>query len=363
MLHEIALTLVPYVGPITAKTLVSYCGSAEAVFKASKKELLKIPGIGPAVAEALMTKEALRAAEPELVFLEKHGIEGIFYTDPRYPSRLKQCSDCPALLYFKGSAAALLDSPRIVAIVGTRQPTDYGKALCEELVEGLKPYNVLIVSGLAYGVDALAHKKSVQLNMPNIGVLGNGLSAIYPADNRSLAVKMIENGGLLTEFTSGTKPDRENFPMRNRIIAGLCDALVVVQTAASGGSIISAQLALQYGRDVFAVPGSVKEPKSSGCNQLIKLGSAALIENAEDIALAMRWPEPGKPQVLQKQLFIDYTPAEKTIYDIIDKQPEIAIDQLSALANMPPGELASTILGLEFRGILRTLPGKRYVIA
>lgn len=363
MLYEIGLTLLPYVGPITAKTLVSYCGSAEAVFRASKKELLKIPGIGPAVAESVRSQKILSVAENELVFIEKHAVEAIFYTDPRFPNRLKQCTDSPAILYFKGSSAQLLDSERIVAIVGTRQPTDYGKAVCEEIIEGLKAYNPLIVSGLAFGIDITAHRKSVQLNLPNIGVMGNGLSSIYPAVHRSIAVKMVENGGLLTEFISTTKPDRENFPMRNRIIAGLCDALVVVQTAPSGGSIISANLAIQYGREVCAVPGNIKDPKSTGCNQLIRIGSAQLIESAEDIADAMRWPEPGKPQVIQKQLFVDYSPEEKKVYDLILAQPEIPIDQLSSQAQLTPGELASVILALEFKGIIRTLPGKRYLIS
>jgi DNA processing protein len=363
MLYEIGLTLLPYVGPITAKTLVSYCGSAEAVFKASKKELLKIPGIGPAVAESVRSQTALSVAENELVFIEKHAVEAVFYTDPRFPNRLKQCADSPAILYFKGSSAQLLDSERIVAIVGTRQPSDYGRAVCEELIEGLKVYNPLIVSGLAFGIDVTAHRKAVQIDVPNIGVMGNGLSSIYPAVHRSIAVKMVENGGLLTEFISSTKPDRENFPMRNRIIAGLCDVLVVVQTAASGGSIISANLAIQYGREVCAVPGNIKDPKSTGCNQLIKIGSAQLIETAEDIAEAMRWPEPGKPQVVQKQLFVDYSPQEKKVYDLILAQPEIPIDLLSSQAQLTPGELASIVLNLEFKGIIRTLPGKRYILS
>ncbi len=363
MLYEIGLTLLPYVGPITAKTLVSYCGSAEAVFRASKKELLKIPGIGRAVAESVLTQTVLSQAEKEIAFIEKHAVEAIFYTDNRFPSRLKQCVDSPAILYFKGSSVQLLESERIVSIVGTRQPTDYGKAVCEDLVEGLKAYNPLIISGLAFGIDIAAHRKAVQLNMPNVGVMANGLSSIYPAVHRGTAVKMTENGGLLTEFISTTKPDRENFPMRNRIIAGLCDVLVVVQTAPRGGSIISAQMAIQYNREVCAVPGNIKDPKSTGCNQLIKIGSAQLIESAEDIAEAMRWPEPGKPQVVQKQLFVDYSPQEKKVYDLIQDHPEIPIDLLSSKAQFPSGELASIILGLEFKGIIRTLPGKRYLIS
>ncbi len=361
--YQIALTKAPQVGAVTAKILVSYCGSAEGVFRASRRELLKIPGIGPIIADSIGSAAPLQLAEAELAFLEKHNIASLFYTDERYPVRLKQNADCPAMLYFKGSSVSLLNAQRIVAIVGTRQPTDYGRMMCEELIEGLAPYGVLIVSGLAYGIDIAAHRKSVSLDLPNIGVLGHGLSNLYPADHRATAARMVENGGLLTEFTHKAGPDRENFPMRNRIIAGMCDALVVVETAASGGSMISAELAAQYERELFAIPGRVRDPKSAGCNLLIKNNRAALVESAEDIALALRWEPAGKSRVIQPQLFPDLDPAETRIINIVRSKPEIPIDELTLGAALPPGELASLLLGLEFKGILRTLPGKRYVLA
>jgi len=362
LLHQIALTLVPQVGAVTAKNLVRYCGSAEAVFRSKRPELLRIPGIGSSIADALLAARPLALAERELLFLEQHQVEAVFYTDERYPVRLRQCYDCPALIFFKGSSTDLLAARRVVGIVGTRQPSESGKALCEEIVEGLQAYNVLVVSGLAFGIDVTAHRKAAALDIPNIGVLGHGLSSIYPSQHRSVALRMVENGGLISEYTSDTKPDREHFPMRNRIIAGMCDALVVVETALSGGSMISAQLAGQYGREIFAVPGRVRDPKSAGCNRLIKNTSAKLMESAADLAVAMRWQEAGKPQVVQTQLFLDLSPEERLLLDLIRQQPEIAVDQLTVATRLSPGELAAAILGLEFKGAVRTLPGKRYIV-
>lgn len=360
--YQIALTLVPQIGAVTAKTLVSYCGSAEAVFLASKKELLKIPGIGPGIVEAIGQPAALHRAEKELYFLEQYGVEALFYTDERYPVRLRQNADCPALLYFKGSGAELLNARRIVSVVGTRQPTEYGKAICEELMEGLQPYDVVVVSGLAYGIDITAHRKSSALGVPNIAVLGHGLSKVYPSQHRATALKLIENGGLLTEYTHDTGPDREHFPMRNRIIAGLCDALLVVETATSGGSMISAELAGQYERDLFAVPGRLRDPKSAGCNQLIKSNRARLCESAADIAAALGWNEAGRPTPIQTQLFLDLSPDETTLVNLIRRQPQIPIDEISIATQLGPGELATLLLGLEFKGLVRTLPGKRYIL-
>lgn len=362
-LHEVALTFIPLVGAVTARTLVSYCGGAEAVFRASKRELLNIPGIGPAIADSVRTAEPLRRAESELEYMAKHGIEAIFYTDERFPLRLRQLPDAPALLYFKGSSAEVLSAERVVAIVGTRQPTEHGKAICEELVEDLKPYNALIVSGLAYGIDVTAHKKANAVGLPNIGVLGNGLGRLYPAAHQSVAQKMLENGGLLSEYPHATPPDREHFPMRNRIIAGLSDCLVVVETGETGGSIISAELAGQYDREVFAVPGRPRDPKSIGCNHLIKKEKARLLESAADLAAVMGWEVEGNRRAVQTQLLLDLSPAESSIVAAIRARPEIPIDELTIATQLSPGELAALLLGLEFRGVLRTLPGKRYVLS
>lgn len=361
LLYQIALTRIPQVGAVTAKTLVSYCGSAEGVFRASKRALYKIPGIGPAIVENIHAADAEALAAKELLFLENHAVTPLFYTDERFPARLRQCYDCPAILYFKGNSAEWLNAARIVSIVGTRQPTEWGRSFCEELTEGLKPYGVVVVSGLAYGIDIVAHRKATGLGMPNIAVLGHGLGSIYPADHRSTALKITECGGLLCEYTHDTRPDRENFPMRNRIIAGMCDALIVVETAASGGSMITAELASQYERDLFAVPGRIRDPKSAGCNLLIKSNKAQLIETVEDLAAALRWTPLGQARPVQTQLFPELDPVSEQLLTIVRQAPEIPIDQLSERAGLSPGALASLILDLEFKGLIRTLPGKRYV--
>ena len=362
--HQIALMLVPQIGAVTAKTLVSYCGSAEAVFRASKRELHKIPGIGPTTINALTSAvEPLTKAEREIVFMEQHDVKPVFYTDPAYPARLRQCQDSPAMFFFKGSSLSIFDMPRIVAIVGTRQPSDHGKALCEEIVDGFRDYNVLIVSGLAFGVDVTAHRKASAIGITNVGVLGHGLGSIYPSQHRSVAQRMIENGGLVSEYAHDAKPDREHFPMRNRIISGLSDVVMVVETANSGGSMITVQYAERHGREIFAVPGRPHDAKSIGCNYLIKNERAKLAESAADIADRMQWGEPGNPKQSQAQLFLDLTQDETALVSIIRNQPEIPIDQLTLAARFTPGVLASHILNLEFKGIIRTLPGKRYIVS
>lgn len=361
LLAQIALTLVPQVGAVTAKTLVSYAGSAAGVFQLSKKELLRIPGVGPALAEGLRLAEPWRVAEREIVFLEKNDVNAVFYTDARYPVRLRQNVDCPAMLYFKGSGVELLQSERLLAIVGTRQPTEYGRALCDKLVEDLKPYGVVLVSGLAFGIDVAAHRQATASGIANIGVLGHGLGGLYPREHREVARVMVQHGGLLTEYTHLTKPDRENFPMRNRIIAGLCDALAVVETGLSGGSIISAELACQYGREVFAFPGRTTDARSAGCNALIKQEKARLAESAADVADVMGWMPKGQERNIQIRLFHDLSPAETQLMTAIRNRPEIPIDLLAEQVALPPGELAARLLDLEFKGLVRTLPGKRYV--
>lgn len=359
--HQIALTQLPQVGAITAKTLVRHCGSAEAVFKTSKKALRKIPGISHNAIDFMQAPEAMKLAEREMHFLESNDVNAMFFTDKDYPVRLQHCHDSPALLFYKGNDIQQLNTNKVISIVGTRQPTDYGKSLCEEIVECLKPYNVLIVSGLAYGIDITAHRKSCSIDLPNIGVLGHGLATVYPAQHRSIALKMIENGGLISEYLHDAKPDREHFPMRNRIIAGMCDALLVVETPASGGSMITATLAGRNEREIFAIPGRPHDAKSAGCNYLIRSHQAKLAECAEDIALAMGWDDDASSKPLQTQLLLDLDPIQSSLLELVRNNPEIHIDRLTKEFTIPAGELASHILALEFSGALRTLPGKRYV--
>lgn len=360
LVYKIALSKIPMVGPVTAKTIISYCGSVEAVFEASKGELMKIPGIGEKITDSILQSDVFDQAEMEANFIEENGIHTLFYLDKNYPSRLKHFPDSPVMLYYKGTAD--LNHHRIVGMVGTRQPTPQGLMHCEELVEALRPYNVLVVSGLAFGVDVAAHRKCLEMEIPTVGVLGHGLDQVYPATHHSVAEKMLKNGGLLTEFTSHTKPDKENFPMRNRIIAGLCDALIVVETAIKGGSMITAQIANNYNKDVFAVPGRLRDKFSQGCNNLIKTNRAALLESIDDIAYIMRWDADTGKQAKQQQLFIELTEQERLLVDLMQTLEEAGIDRLMHELQLSTSAVAALLLELEFKGVVRSLPGKRYVL-
>jgi len=360
LLQFIALTKVPKVGPVIAKNLISYCGGIDAVFSESKKNLLKIPGLGQPFVENFDPHACMKIAEQELLFIEKNHIKALTYLDKSYPVRLNNFDSSPIILYYKGNTD--LNHHRTVAVVGTRQPSAYGTTMCERIIEGLISYNVLLVSGLAFGVDAIAHRKCVEVNIPTLGVLGHGLDRIYPSEHQSLSKKMIDNGGVLTEFTSGTLPDRENFPMRNRIIAALSDVVVVIESKRKGGSIITAEFANEYNKDVFAVPGPVTEEISEGCNKLIKQNKAHLIESSADIAYIMRWEEIDAGKVIQKQLFVELDDIETKMIGLIRDNKEITIDALTHKMTMTPSETAATLLGLEFKGMVRSLPGKKYVL-
>lgn len=360
LIYKIAITKIPKVGNIHAKNLISFCGGVAAVFETSKKALLKIPGIGAGVADAIIKQDVLKIAEQELNFIEKHQVQTYFYLDKNYPNRLKHYPDCPIMLFGKGNMD--FNHPRNVAIVGTRKPTPRGKLICEELVEGLQDYGVQIVSGLAYGIDIAAHRKCVQLGMPTIGIMGSGLSQIYPAIHYVTAMEMLENGGLLTEFTSELGPDYHHFPLRNRIIAGLSDALIVVETANKGGSMISAKIANAYNKDVFAVPGRMNDKTSAGCNHLIKIHKANLIESAKDVSYIMRWDKLDQQKNVQKQFFVELTPQEQAIVKVLENTDSKGIDQLSYDTQLHPSEMAGILLELEFKGMIQPLPGKRYML-
>jgi DNA processing protein len=360
LLYKIAITKIAKVGPVTARNLISYCGGVKAVFGAKKKDLLKIPGIGEFTISNLFDKNVLNDAEKELKYIEKNNVQTLFFLDKNYPQRLKHFQDSPVLMYYKGTVD--LNFPRIISIVGTRTPTTAGKAVCEEIVEGLSIYNVLIVSGLAYGVDIVAHQKSLDFKVPTIGVLGHGLSQIYPPKHKKIANQMVENGGLLTEFSSEVSIEREHFPMRNRIIAGMCDALIVIETAQKGGSMISAHMANNYSKDVFAVPGRLKDKFSQGCNHLIKTHKASLIESADDIAYIMRWDKKSNNKSVQKSLFIELSEKERQIVDLLQNVDDLGIDKLSKITQLNSSKMAELMLDLEFKGIVKTLPGKRYVL-
>ena len=361
-LHKIALTFIKSIGPVHAKNLLAYCGSAENVFSANRKQLLEIPGIGEKTVEAILNTNALKRAEEELLFIEKHGIEVLFFSDENYPKRLKNCFDSPILLYFKGKAD--LNHARIISIVGTRNATEYGRTLCKQLCEVLAPYNVLIVSGLAYGIDVATHKECINNNIATVGVLGHGLDRLYPQLHKSVSQKMVLNGGLLTEFPIQTNPDRQNFPQRNRIIAGIADATIVVEASIKGGALITAEIANSYNKDVYAFPGRTTDVFSEGCNFLIKTNRAGLINNAKDLIYYLGWDDEVKQNKVAAQttLKLNLTPNEQKVIVAL-QSGQLAIDELAIAINIQQSKLAIVILTLEMQGIIVSLPGKVYKLA
>lgn len=361
LIYQIAISLIPGIGDVNAKKLIAYCGDAEAVFHEKKEALMQIPGMGAATVKSILSQKVLGRAEKEMAFIEKEGIHPMYYLDEDYPRRLKHCADGPVMLYFKGR---LKKEPlRVVSIVGTRRITDYGRKMCSQLVEGLQGLDVLVVSGLAYGVDTEIHKSALKFGLPTIGVLAHGLDRLYPAANRKLAEKMLEHGGLMTEFLSGTNPDRENFPRRNRIVAGLADAVVVVESAIKGGALITANIANSYSRDVFAVPGSIEMEYSKGCNYLIRTNRAALIQSADDIRYMMQWDEDTLHKPKQMKLFRELSDNEQMIIDILKSNDSASIDFLVLKSKLTHSKIASTLLNLEFDGLVKYLPGNRVKIA
>ncbi len=358
---QIALTLIPGVGPVAARNLISYCGSIEAVFKEKSKRLIRIPDIGPITANAIEGHSVFDKAEAECRFIEEHKIKTFFYLDTDYPRRFANCNDAPILIYFKGNAD--LNAKRIVAVVGTRNATDYGKAITEQFVTGLGEAGITIISGLAYGIDICAHKAAVRNKITNIGVVGHGLDRIYPGNHRATANKMLDNGGLLTEFPSGTNPDRENFPARNRIVAGMADAVVVIESAEKGGALITADVAGSYNRDVFAVPGNVNSMYSRGCNYLIRENKAALVESAADVLRMMRWldgDEPAPLQPKQRQLFNELSVEEEKMVNLLQESGQLDVDGISLRLQFTPGKIATLLLELEIKGMVKALPGKKF---
>jgi DNA processing protein len=358
LLYQLAITLIPGVGDVLAKNLISYCGGIEEVFRKKKSHLLKVPGIGEKIADNIVAFKDFKRAEEEIRFMEKHGVEPLFYLDAKYPARLKHIDDAPVMLYHLGNTD--LDNRKVVGIVGTRKASEYGKACVEKLVQNLADSGCLIVSGLAYGIDIHAHRDALKYNLPTVGVMAHGLDRIYPAQHKATAKKMLGHGGLLTEFMSGTNPDRENFPKRNRIVAGLCDVLVVVETAQRGGAIITADIANSYNKDVAAFPGRINDEYSAGCNTLIRMNKASLITCADDLLYLMGWNKLQTAPQGQQVLPFDITEADLEIYKLIRNKTRAGIDEISVELKLDPGLLSLQLLEMEFKGLIRALPGKFY---
>lgn len=360
--YQIALTLVPNIGPVQAKILLQHC-EAEEIFHAKKSFLEKIEGVGPVRAESIKNFHDFSKADEEIKFIEKYKITPLFLTDEQYPKRLLNCYDSPTLLYYKGSAD--LNASKIVAIIGTRSHTEYARQVTEKLVKELSAQNILVISGLAFGVDAIAHKASLKNSLPTVGVLAHGLDKMYPAEHTNLAKDMIKSkGGLLTEFRSKTKPDKHNFPSRNRIVAGMSDAVIVIETDIKGGSMITAELANGYNKDVFAIPGKLTDTKSTGCNYLIKHNKAMLLSGAHEIMETMGWQETKKAKPKkQKELFIELSENERTIVTILKEKETVHIDEINLKSGLNSSAVAAGILSLELQNVIVSLPGKLYQLS
>jgi DNA processing protein len=357
--YQIALTLVPNIGNVHAKSLMDIFGDAATIFNAKKSTLEKIEGIGTVRANSIKAFTDFTSCEAELDFIERYKIAPLFLTNPNYPKRLLSCYDSPTVLYYKGNAD--LNAAKIVAIVGTRNNSDYGKQICEKLIEDISKENILVISGLAFGIDTIAHKAALKNNLPTVGVMAHGLDRIYPPQNKLLAKQMIENGGLLTEFMSKTNPDKQNFPKRNRIVAGISDAIIVLESGKKGGSLITAELANSYNKDVFAIPGKTTDVKSEGCNYLIQNNKASLITNADDLLAAMNWkPLEKKQKKQQRELFIELTEDEKIVVDILTQHDTLIIDQLYLKSGLTSSAMAAALLMLEMQNIIFCMPGKVY---
>ncbi|WP_294470769.1 DNA-processing protein DprA [uncultured Bacteroides sp.] len=362
-LYSIALTMVPGIGHIGAKRLIAATGSAEYVFR-NRKELPDImPDINQRVIDALDCPQAITRARQELDFVQKKNIRCLTFTDEDYPSRLRECEDAPIVLFFKGNAD--LNALHIINMVGTRHATDYGTQLCASFLRDLKALcpDVLVVSGLAYGIDINAHRSALDNDLSTVGVLAHGLDRIYPSLHRKTAVDMLDKGGLLTEFLVGTTPDKHNFVSRNRIVAGMCDVTIVVESAEKGGSLITAELAEGYHRDCFAFPGRVTDEYSKGCNQLIRDNKASLLLSAEDFVKAMGWNSAlrtEKEVIVQRNLFPDLLEEEQLIVNILTQRGDLHINSLVVEADIPVHKMTALLFELEMKGVIRVLAGGIY---
>jgi DNA processing protein len=364
LLYLAALNMIEGIGCVTARQLVSYCGSAEKVFQTPESKLLKIPHIGLQTAQLVAKKDTLQQAEKELTLAEKSKVRILSFTDADYPIRLKNLHDAPLLLYLQGEVS--LNQSKIVAIVGTREATDYGRVVTEQIIQDLKQYEVLIISGLAYGIDITAHRACLKYSVPTVGVMANGIDNIYPAVHRKTAHQMVaEQGGILTENPFGTKPDAGRFPARNRIIAGLADAVIVAEAKNKGGALITADIANSYHRDVFAVPGNLNQPASEGCNYLIKAHQANLLTSVVDLAYLMNWHLSGYQSAKQATLDFDQlglSEVEKQIIQCLKENlpHEVFLDEMSYKLSLSIGQLNASLLNLELLGLVRALPGKKF---
>ncbi len=358
LLYAIALTMVPNVGLIQAKILLEHFGSARNIFRAGTKELESIPGMGTIRAGSVRKFRDFSVAEKELLFVQKAKIRAILYNDNEYPKRLRHCEDPPLVLFYKGNAD--LNADKVLSIVGTRRETDYGKSVLNEIMEGLSGSGLLILSGLAYGIDAIAHRTALKNGLPTVGVLAHGLDRIYPPLHQPLAREMLQQGGLITDFISGSKPDKQNFPKRNRIVAGMADALLVVESGLTGGSMITVTMAAGYNRDVFAIPGRIHDHKSEGCNMLIRDNKAGLVHSAGDILQHMNWTIKPAAKKIQQEIFYAFSEDEEKIYTLLRDHGNMHIDMLMQYSAISLSAFSSALLKLEMENLIVAFPGRMF---
>ncbi|MEO8533168.1 MAG: DNA-processing protein DprA [Flavobacterium sp.] len=358
LFYLLALLKVDGVGDVMAKKLLTHFGNAESIFKTKFNQIGSIDGVGSVLLKNMKDKTVFEKADKELEFIKANDINVSFFQDVDYPDRLKHCFDSPVLIFSAGNIN--LKNRKIISIVGTRQITSYGTEFCRSLIEDLAPLDPIIVSGFAYGVDIVAHQLAMENNLQTIGVLAHGLNQVYPKTHKKYVAKMEENGGFITEFWSSSNPDRENFVRRNRIVAGISEATIVIESADRGGSLITANMANEYNRDVFAVPGRTTDVYSKGCNNLIKTQKANLLTSAADLVYILNWDIESKGKSVQKQLFVELEDDEQKIYDYLLKNGKELLDSIALSCDFPIYKISGILINMELKGVIRPLPGKLF---
>ena len=362
LLAILRLQKTKYVGDILAKKLIAATGDVAQIFREKRSNLLKINGIGTHALRDLFNKETLKNAENEYEYIQSNSIDTSYFLDECYPKYLQNCIDSPILIFKDGNIN--LNTDRIISIVGTRNMTSYGRAFCKEVIQGLKAYNPIIISGFAYGVDICAHQQAIENELQTIAVLAHGFDHIYPKAHKKYIAKLNENGGFITEFWHSEAPLREHFLKRNRIVAGMSKATVVIESASKGGALVTADIANSYSRDVFAVPGRTSDVFSRGCNLLIKDHKAAVLTGASDIAKMLNWDlkqaKNSKPK--QRQLFLELNEVEQSVHDYLVAHGKRTLDAIALECAIPVYKLAPLLLQLELKGVLRPLPGKLFEV-
>ncbi|SHL34964.1 DNA-processing protein DprA [Flavobacterium saccharophilum] len=358
LFYLLALLKVDGIGDIMAKKLLTHFGNSEAIFKVKSNQIAGIDGVGSVLLRNLKDKTVFEKANKELEFIKSNAINVSFFQDEHYPDRLKHCIDSPVLIFTSGNIN--LKNKKLISIVGTRQITSYGMEFCKKFIEDLAPLEPVIVSGFAYGVDIVAHQLAMDNNLQTIGVLAHGLNQIYPKTHKKYIARMEENGGFITEFWSSSNPDKEKFVRRNRIVAGMTEATIVIESADKGGSLITANLANDYNRDVFAVPGRVTDKYSQGCNDLIKTQKANVLTSAADLVYVLNWDIENKSKPVQKQLFVELEVEEQKIYDFLLKNGKELLDVIALQCDFPIYKISGLLLNMELKGVIRPLPGKLF---